>query len=1165
MLALSAAVAHADTVSINPVRDATLYQPDSPSSPDDYFANGAGAYLFTGYTNNSLARRTVIAFDIVAAGIPSGSTIDSVQLTMRVTRVPESVNTSVSLHRLTSDWGEGTSNAPSEEGEGTTPTTGSATWRHTFWPDSDWTALGGDFIAGASAAVNIAGVGSYTWGSTAGMVADVQQWLDTPAGNFGWIVIGDEVTQKSAKRFNSRENGSSTTRPVLDVNYTPPQPVGSCCTTGAVCQVVTALECVALGGDYGGDGTSCSPSPCEAPLGACCFDDASCADVTQTDCEAGGGLFQSVGTSCTALQCPLVLTPWLDPLPLPAVATPTAGSAGAAASYDIAIRETTQQLHSQLPATVVWGYDDGMGASYPGPTIEARTDMAVDVNWINDLRVGGTGGPMRTDHYLDVDTACIHGAADLPKVVVHLHGGHVSAENDGYPEHTFLPGAMDNYDYPNQQQAGTLWYHDHALGITRLNVYMGLAAYYILRDDVEDARNLPSGAFEVPLAIQDRQFNPDGSFYYPSVWEQHFFGDKALVNGKVWPYLNVTRGKYRFRVLNGSGSRTYALSLAPPSGSLDFTVIGTEGGLLEAPVPGLGELTIGPGERYDVVVDFESFSPGDEILLQNSAPAPYPNGTVDLTDIMKFIVVAGPGHTDALPASLRPVVPIDPGEAVIERDFMLRKASDDGCGRQNWLINGLGWDDITEYPELGTVEIWRFINDSGVAHPMHMHLVMFQILNRQDFTIGSGGEIIPEGVPQPPAPWEAGWKDTAMVNPGEMVRVIARFEDYPGKFAYHCHILEHEDHEMMRQFQTIVPGCTVTGDDESFCDGIDNDCDGLVDEDTVCVDTDGDGVPDEVDADDDNDGVPDVLDVARLDPDVCQDADVDTCDDCAVGTDNFGPLPDNDPANDGTDTDGDGQCNAGDTDDDNDGVSDLLDSDPANPDICQDTDVDSCDDCAVGTDNFGPLPDNDPANDGTDTDGDGQCNTGDADDDNDGVPDIADSNTVNPDICQDADSDSCDDCAVGTDNFGPLPDNDPANDGTDTDGDGQCNAGDTDDDNDGVPDIADSNTLNPDVCEDLDVDSCDDCAIGTDNFGPLPDNDPANDGTDTDGDGQCNAGDDDDDNDGVPDIADWDTLNPDVLPDNDPANDGPDEDGDGICDPGEDDIFQHGFEDPPVP
>jgi len=330
--------------------------------------------------------------------------------------------------------------------------------------------------------------------------------------------------------------------------------------------------------------------------------------------------------------------------------------------------------------------------------------------------------------------------------------------------------------------------------------------------------------------IQDRQFQPDGQFYYPDVWQDHFFGDKALVNGKVWPYLEVTAGKYRFRLLNGSGSRVYSLSFVTTEGALDITVIGNEGGLLAVPVGGLDNLTIGPGERYDVIMDFSGLAPGAEVMLENSAPAPYPNGALSLTDIMKFIVTAGDAFTDPIPAQLRPVPPIDPGEAVMERDFVLSKAADDGCGRQNWLINGLGWDDITEYPELDTVEIWRFINDSGVSHPMHMHLVFFQVLERQGFTVGAGGEIIPVGDPSPSQAHESGWKDTVMVHPGEMVRVIMRFEDYAGRYAYHCHILEHEDHEMMRQFQTIVPGCTVTGDDETFCDGIDNDCDGLIDE-----------------------------------------------------------------------------------------------------------------------------------------------------------------------------------------------------------------------------------------------------------------------------------------------------------------------------------------------
>jgi spore coat protein A len=816
---------HADTATLPASRDSTLYE-TAPITEDA--GNGSGDYTFTGVTKDGFARRALIVFDVTAA-IPAGASINSVQLKLNVSRVPNPLNpTNVALHRVTADWGEGASDASGEEGEGQSPPAdGDATWRHRFYDTLFWTSSGGDYSATASATISIGDEALYTWGSTAGMVADVQQWLDVPADNFGWIVVADETDTKNTKRFDSREF-SAGVEPELVIDYTPVEAVGSCC-TGAVCQVVSNVQCALLGGQFGGVGTSCSPNPCSDPAGACCATDGSCTDTTQSLCEAGGGVFQSEGSSCAELVCPITLTPWLDALPRPKTAAPTAGMAGGAASYDLAVREVTQQLHSELPPTTVWGYDDGSGTTYPGPTIEARSDEGVEVNWINDLRDHQTGN-YRVDHRLDVDTACIHGAADLPEIVVHLHGGHVAAENDGYPEHTFLPGVQENYAYPNQQQAGTLWYHDHALGITRLNVYMGLAGLYLIRDDAEDALGLPAGEFEVPLVIQDRQFQFGGQFYYPSIWQDHFFGDKAVVNGKVWPYLEVKRGKYRFRLVNGSGSRVYTLSLSPPVGTLEFTVIGTEGGLLEAPVDGLPSLTIGPGERYDVILDFAGFDVGTAIMLENSAPAPFPNGSQSLPEILKFMVVDGAPHAGSIPATLRPVVAINPAEAVIERDFVLNKGSNDGCGRQNWLINDLGWDDVTEYPELGTVEIWRFINDSGVSHPMHMHLVPFQVLDRQAFTKGTGGEIIPQGDPQPPPDWEAGWKDTAMVHPGEMMRVIARFEDYAGKYPYHCHILEHEDHEMMRQFQTIVPGCTVTGDDESICDGVDNDCDGLVDE-----------------------------------------------------------------------------------------------------------------------------------------------------------------------------------------------------------------------------------------------------------------------------------------------------------------------------------------------
>jgi hypothetical protein len=185
---------------------------------------------------------------------------------------------------------------------------------------------------------------------------------------------------------------------------------------------------------------------------------------------------------------------------------------------------------------------------------------------------------------------------------------------------------------------------------------------------------------------------------------------------------------------------------------------------------------------------------------------------------MKFRVLAQTGDTDPLPSALRPIVRLQPSEAVVTRDMIL-KSSGDACGKTKWLINNLGWATITEYPQLDTVEIWRFINDSGVSHPMHLHLVHFQVLDRDGFTKGPGGEIIPNGNPQPPPAEEAGWRDTAMVGPNEILRVIARFEKYKGRFAYHCHILDHEDHEMMRQFQTIRCGDSVLDPTETCDDG----------------------------------------------------------------------------------------------------------------------------------------------------------------------------------------------------------------------------------------------------------------------------------------------------------------------------------------------------------
>ena len=295
-----------------------------------------------------------------------------------------------------------------------------------------------------------------------------------------------------------------------------------------------------------------------------------------------------------------------------------------------------------------------------------------------------------------------------------------------------------------------------------------------------------------------------------------------------------------------------------------------------------------------------------------------------------------------------------------------------------------------------------------------------------------------------------------------------------------------------------VDGLGARSDVKPEDDGEDTDRDGQCDVGDNCdelqnadqIDTDGDEAGDLCDDDDDNAGVPDDGDGAPTDPALCRDVDGDQCDDCAVENDGYGEGDDFDPANDGLDTDSDGTCNVGDDDDDNDGVPDLEDeAAPLDPRACGDSDGDECDDCAVQVDGTGELPDVDPDNDGLDTDGDGECDVGDDDDDNDGVLDAdeVEAYRLDPDLCGDEDGDTCDDCVIGVDDFEDAPDKDVFNDGQDTDADGQCDAGDTDDDNDGVLDAdeLEAERLDPTRCGDEDNDTCDDCGYSDrrDGFG----------------------------------------------------------------------------------
>jgi len=826
LVLISAGSAPADLITVGASQDNSMFSENGDTSND--LSNGAGEYLFAGATKDSspgdlYLRRALIAFDI-AASVPAGSTINSVTLTLYMSRT-RTQNETVDLHRVLSDWGEGTSDATGEEGQGITATTNDATWSHRLWPGTTWTTPGGDFAGTASASTTVAGQnGFYSW-SSATMASDVQSWLDTPAGNFGWIVIGNESGSRVVKRFNSRENTTSARRPALEIDFTPPSPTGACCAPDGSCSVVLDPGAACIAPDvYQGATTSCDPNLCPQPTGACCTADVAgtCNEVTEEACTAAGDSFQGEFSTCAASDCPIIPTPFVDPLPLPAAAVPVSGTQGGVATYDMAMRELQQQLHSEFPnPTTVWGFSDQpSGGGYPGPTIEATTDQEITVNWINDLRdTAVAGDPLRTTHYLPVDT-CPHGADDQsPKTVVHVHGAHVTAASDGHPEATYTPGNQATYVYPNKQLPSTIWYHDHALGITRLNVYMGLAGFYLIRDAFENALGLPSGEYEIPLVMQDRSFNADGSLEYPPIWQDHFFGETMLVNGKVWPYHEVKQGKYRLRLLNGCNSRTLSLEFCPGSNTspcpspASFELLGEEGGLLPAPVS-LTSVTLGNGERADVVVDFAAYAGGSSVYLVNGAPAPYPGtpGVGMLPDVMEFRVQAEAGFTDPVPGSLRAMEVLQEVDAVEHRTFELSKADGDACSPFIWevvstdglngAVLGSRWDDISEYPELGTTEVWSFANRSGITHPMHMHLVMFQVLDRQAFD-EVGGLIVPIGSPVPPPAHEAGWKDTVQVGPNEIVRVIARFDDYTGLFAYHCHILEHEDHEMMREFQVV--------------------------------------------------------------------------------------------------------------------------------------------------------------------------------------------------------------------------------------------------------------------------------------------------------------------------------------------------------------------------
>jgi spore coat protein A, manganese oxidase len=613
-------------------------------------------------------------------------------------------------------------------------------------------------------------------------------------------------------------------------------------------------------------------------------------DFLKTGVLAGAGAVLVKGASQRAVAAPPAgspkIKPFVDPLFLgiPKL-TPGANPAYPGADYyEITMQASSWKFSSQHlgpAATLSYG-----PMPYLGPTIEAQSGRPVVVKFINNLPPLESQHPLAASIDPTVPDPAMYQAPDgtpLPggRAVPHLHGGFTPPQFDGHPHSWFTPGTTANghnrgshygslpgaalneaiLAYPNNQPASMIWYHDHAMGITRLNVYAGLAGLYFIRDlnDTGVAGtglNLPAGPYEVPLVIQDKQFNPNGTLFYPTmgitavhpIWMPEFFGDTPVVNAVAYPFLNVEPRRYRFRVVNGSQARFYNLSLNGASaGSTPFYVIGMEQSLLPAPVAKTS-LLLAPGERADIIVDFTGKA-GKTFTLKNNAKAPYPGGQGgSMPDIMQFRVVtplAGPDTSvnPAIPGALAlpAVPPLVATTTAPMREIVMKEDVDPVTGLPiDMKLNGKWFDDLPldETPMVNDTEIWQFINLTVDAHPMHMHLVKFQVSDRQPFNAKAytaawnAFQATPPLGPRPvlanfftgpavpPPPEERGWKDTAKAYPGEILRVIAKFEvqnsdipnipgtaaALPAEYVYHCHILEHEENEMMRPFAVTVDG-----------------------------------------------------------------------------------------------------------------------------------------------------------------------------------------------------------------------------------------------------------------------------------------------------------------------------------------------------------------------
>lgn len=396
--------------------------------------------------------------------------------------------------------------------------------------------------------------------------------------------------------------------------------------------------------------------------------------------------------------------------------------------------------------TPVWSFD----GTFPGSTIKVTRGRTAVVRRINGL--------------------------DVP-VTIHLHGGRVPAPSDGHPLDLIRPGHHKDYVYPNEQEAATLWYHDHTHHNASRNVYRGLAGLYVIEDPAEAELNLPSGEYDVPLVLQDRKFRRNGSFKFTDDHDD-VLGSVFLVNGRPQPYLKVANRKYRFRILNASNSRGYELALSTGE---PLVQIASDQGLLSMPAPA-ASIPLWTAERAEVVIDFSKYPVGTRVVLNDRDP----DDPASVTPLIAFDVDREEADDSSLPAMFRPIQRLLTVGAV-ERELALEFDFD----KQMWVINGKTFDPnrIDFRPRLGDTEVWTLRNLSQVTHPMHVHLVRFQVLDRNNL---------------PPSAGEMGWKDTVRVGGSEVVRIAMTFEGHTGRYMFHCHNLAHEDHSMMGQMKVVV-------------------------------------------------------------------------------------------------------------------------------------------------------------------------------------------------------------------------------------------------------------------------------------------------------------------------------------------------------------------------